>query len=103
MPEFQLSPQRRYIIEHFIKQLPLLRKKAGLRQYELADCIGKSRQKLSDIERGIAPMGWDTFLAILFVLESYGLIDEIRNDSTLARVLEKELHPQNQNGDISHH
>ena len=93
MPEFQLSPQRRYIIEHFVPQLPLLRKKAGLKQYELASLVGKSRQTLSDIERGIAPMGWDTFLAILFVLQTYGLENEIQNDSSLHRVLQKELHP----------
>ncbi|MBE6673304.1 MAG: helix-turn-helix domain-containing protein [Ruminococcaceae bacterium] len=93
MPEFQLSPQRQYIIEHFIKELPTLRKKAGLKQYELASLVGKSRQKLSDIERGTAPMGWDTFLAILFIFQSYGLEAEIRNDSALTRVLEKELHP----------
>ena len=91
MPEFQLSPQRQYIIDHFIKELPSLRKKAGLHQYQLAKCIGKSRQKLSDIERGIAPMGWDTFLAILFVLPAYGLHDELLVDSALSRVLEKEL------------
>lgn len=91
MPEFNLSPQRAYIIERFTKELPALRKKAGLKQYELADCIGKSRQKLSDIEHGRAPMGWDTFLAILFVLERHGLSDEIAGDSTLSRLLEKEL------------
>ena len=91
MPEFNLSPQRTYILEHFVPQLPSLRKKAGLKQYELAAYIGKSRQKLSDIERGIAPMGWDTFLAILFVLERHGLGEEISGDSTLSRLLTKEL------------
>ncbi len=91
MPEFQLSPQRQYIIEHFVKELPTFREKAGLKQYQLAKCIGKSRQKLSDIERGVAPLGWDTFLAILFVLQSYGLHDELFVGSALGRVLEKEL------------
>ena len=91
MPEFQLSPQRQHILQQFAQQLPALRRKAGLHQYELARCIGKSRQKLSDIERGVAPMGWDTFLAILFVLDYYGLSAEIRNDSPLSRMLEKEL------------
>ena len=93
MPEFQLSPQRQYIIEHFTKQLPALRKKAGLKQYELASLVGKSRQKLSDIERGVAPLGWDTFLAILFVLRENGLEKEIEGDSALRRILDKELHP----------
>ena len=91
MPEFNLSPQRAYIMQQFIPQLPDLRKKAGLKQYELAAHIGKSRQKLSDIERGIAPMGWDTFLAILFVLERHGLHGEIAGDSALSRLLSKEL------------
>lgn len=94
MPEFTLSPQRAYIMDRFIKELPVLRKKAGLKQYELADAIGKSRQKISDIEHGRAPMGWDTFLAILFVLERHGLKDEISGDSTLARLLEKEFQKQ---------
>ncbi len=91
MPEFSISPQRAHIIDRFTTQLPTLRKKAGLKQYELADAIGKSRQKLSDIEHGRAPMGWDTFLAILFVLEHRGLREEIEGDSTLSRLLEKEL------------
>ena len=95
MPEFKLSPQRQYIIDRFVKELPSLRKKAGLKQYELADLVGKSRQKISDVERGIASIGWDTFLAILFVLQAYGLEDDIRHDSSLARMLEKELHPNN--------
>ena len=93
MPEFQLSPQRKYIIEHFVKQLPALRKKAGLKQYELAALIGKSRQKISDAERGCAAIGWDTFLAILFVLQANGIEDEIKNDTALSRMLEKELYP----------
>lgn len=93
MPEFKLSPQRQYIIEHFIKELPALRKKAGLKQYELADLVGKSRQKISDTERGLTSIGWDTFLAILFVLQEHGLEAEIKNDSSLHRILEKELHP----------
>ena len=91
MPEFSLSPQRSHIMDRFTKELPALRKKAGLKQYELADAIGKSRQKISDIEHGRAPMGWDTFLAILFVLERHGLTEEISGDSTLARLLEKEF------------
>ncbi len=91
MPEFSLSPQRAYIMDRFITELPALRKKAGLKQYELADAIGKSRQKLSDIEHGRAPMGWDTFLAILFVLQRHGLTEEISGDSTLSRLLEKEF------------
>lgn len=96
MPEFQLSPQRRYIIEHFVKDLPALRKKAGLKQYELAALVGKSRQKISEVERGNATIGWDTFLAILFVLQANGLENEIKHDSALSRMLEKELYPNKQ-------
>ena len=93
MPEFQISPQRQYIIDSFVSKLPDLRRRAGLKQYELANCIGKSRQKLSDIERGVAPLGWDTFLAILFVLRAGGLAEELGQDSTLGRLLQKELKP----------
>ena len=93
MPEFQISPQRQYVIDQFVARLPELRRKAGLKQYELAECIGKSRQKLSDIERGVAPMGWDTFLAIVFVLLENGLQEDLGKDSSLGRLLEKELKP----------
>lgn len=91
MPEFNLSPQRAHIIDRFTRELPALRQEAGLKQYELAECIGKSRQKLSDIEHGRAPMGWDTFLAILFVLERNGLRQAIEGDSPLSRLLDREL------------
>ena len=93
MPEFHISPQRSYILEQFVNDLPAYRKKAKLRQHELAALVGISRQKMSDIERKTAPIGWDTFLAILFVLSRYGLEQEICGDTPLKRALDKELHP----------
>ena len=37
--------------------------------------VGKSRQKISDIERHSAPMGWDTYLAMCTMLELAGAFD----------------------------
>ncbi len=76
MPEFLLSAEREKIVKEFIKKLPEIRKRARISQGELGDKIGKSRQKISDIERMAAPMGWDTYLAICVVLEAAGVFDE---------------------------
>ena len=73
MPEFKISSDRQKLIAELIDRLPMYRKKLHLSQTDLAAKIGKSRQTLSDIERGVAPMGWDTYLAILMVFECNGL------------------------------
>ena len=76
MPEFVLSPERDKIIKQLVEQLPYLRKRIGLSQDEFGELIGKSRQKVSDIERHTAPMGWDTYLAACVVLEIKGALNE---------------------------
>lgn len=76
MPEFVLSPERDRMIKQLVEYLPVLRKKTGLSQDEFGELIGKSRQKVSDIERRTAPMGWDTYIAVCIVLETKGALNE---------------------------
>lgn len=46
--------------------LPFLRREIGVSQSELASKVGVSRQMISLIERGLQPMTWTLFLAIVF-------------------------------------
>ncbi|MDD4492766.1 MAG: helix-turn-helix transcriptional regulator [Eubacteriales bacterium] len=47
--------------------LPQIRKAYGVSQSRLGSLVGKSRQHISKVERGLAPLGWDTCLAILLL------------------------------------
>ena len=47
----------------------------------LGDAVGKSRQKISEMERGSAPLGWDTYLAILMVLGAHGVLEPRGRDA----------------------
>ena len=76
MPEFKISEERQILIKELIKELPNFRKQLRISQSELAEKIGKSRQTISDIERNVAPMGWDTYLAIMKVFEENGLFKD---------------------------
>ena len=87
MPEFKISSDRQKLIMELVDKLPIYRKKLHLSQTDLAAKIGKSRQTLSDIERGVAPMGWDTYLAIITVFDCNGLfhdpeVPDIRREVT---------------------
>ena len=68
MPQFVQTEQQKELIASLIQDLPAYRKKMRMSQAELGDAVGKSRQKISEMERGTAPLGWDTYLAILLVL-----------------------------------
>ncbi len=76
MPEFLLNPEREALIKEFVAKLPEIRKRTRISQGQLGEKIGKSRQKISDIERMAAPMGWDTYIATCIALESAGAFDE---------------------------
>ncbi len=76
MPEFKISEERQILIKELISELPSFRKQLRISQSELAGKIGKSRQTISDIERNVAPMGWDTYLAIIKVFEANGLLQD---------------------------
>lgn len=72
MPEFVISADRQQLIRNLVARLPVIRKKVRLSQDELGNLVGKSRQKISDIERNSAPLGWDTYVAICTMLELKG-------------------------------
>lgn len=75
MPEFVISAERQQLIGNLVERLPMIRKKVRLSQDDLGSMVGKSRQKISDIERHSAPMGWDTYLAMCTMLELAGAFD----------------------------
>ena len=68
MPQFVQTPEQKALIESLVNELPVYRKKLRMSQADLGEAVGKSRQKISEMERGVAPLGWDTYLAILMVL-----------------------------------
>ena len=75
MPEFVISPERQQLLSHLVDRLPFIRRKIRISQDELGNMVGKSRQKISDIERHSAPMGWDTYIAMCTMLEMSGAFD----------------------------
>lgn len=75
MPQFVQTKQQKELIDSLVKDLPAIRKRLHLSQADLGDAVGKSRQKISEMERGAAPLGWDTYLAILLVLSARGGLD----------------------------
>jgi len=75
MPQFVQTERQKELIDSLVKELPAYRKKMIMFQAELAEAIGKSRQKVSEMERGTAPLGWDTYLAILLVLGAHGALE----------------------------
>lgn len=81
MPQFVQSEQQKELINSLVQDLPAYRKKLRMSQAELGDAIGKSRQKISEMERGAAPLGWDTYLAILLVLGSRGVLEPRGRDA----------------------
>ena len=72
MDDLNLTPEQKQMIDIFVKALPNLRKELNISQTALGQKIGKSRQTISSIERGLAPLTWDTFLSIaLFFKVNY--------------------------------
>lgn len=81
MPQFVQTEQQKKLIESLVRDLPAYRKKMHMSQAELGEAVGKSRQKISEMERGAAPLGWDTYLAILLVLGARGALEPRGNDA----------------------
>jgi len=65
MENLNLSEKQKEMIDIFVKALPFLRKELNISQTELGKKVGKSRQTISSIERGVSPLEWDTFLSIV--------------------------------------
>lgn len=81
MPQFVQTEQQKDLIEALVRDLPSYRKKIHMSQAELGEAVGKSRQKISEMERGAAPLGWDTYLAILMVLSARGVLEPKGRDA----------------------
>ena len=81
MPQFVQTEQQKELINSLVQDLPVYRKKMHMSQADLAEAVGKSRQKISEMERGAAPLGWDTYLAILLVLGAHGVLEPRGRDA----------------------
>lgn len=89
MPGFVITDSQRELINELIPELPVYRKKMRMSQADLALAVGKSRQKISEIERGVAPLGWDTYLAIVMLLSSHGVLEPMGRDANMISKIEK--------------
>lgn len=54
-------------IDCLTKDLPVLRKMAGLTQKDMGEILGVSRQTITNIENGTSKMRWSFFLALMFI------------------------------------
>lgn len=59
--------QRNALINNMAENLPVLRKKLGMTQDELAGMVGVSRSTLASIEGKKRNMTWNMFLSLLLV------------------------------------
>ena len=59
--------QRNALINNMAENLPVLRKKLGMTQDELAGMVGVSRSTLASIEGKKRNMTWSMFLSLLLV------------------------------------
>lgn len=57
-------------ISKLTDELPFLRIKAGVSQDELAGLLGVSRQTYGAFERRDRPMGWNTYLSLIFFFDN---------------------------------
>jgi DNA-binding XRE family transcriptional regulator len=73
------SIDKEKLAEKMAEDLMVLRTKLRLKQSELAEKVGVSRQTLLEIEKGKRAMQWNTFLALLSVF---------REDSSTSGLLE---------------
>lgn len=58
------------LIHKMVVELPQIRKKMKISQTEFGKKVGLSRQMISSIERGKAPLTWNNYLAIMMFLEA---------------------------------
>lgn len=67
----QLAEEKKQqLISEMIKRLPQIRKEMKISQTEFGKKVGLSRQTISGIERGTAPLIWNNYLAIMMLLEA---------------------------------
>ncbi len=68
MDQIEYTTDEQKLIDDMVQRLPKIRKKLKFTQTEFGEKLGLSRQTISSIERGIVPLSWNNFLAILFLL-----------------------------------
>lgn len=67
----QLTEEKKQqLISEMIERLPQIRKEMKISQTEFGKKVGLSRQVISGIERGTAPLIWNNYLAIMMFLEA---------------------------------
>lgn len=69
--------EKNIYISELTSELPFLRLKAEISQDELAALIGISRQTYGAIERKDRPMGWNTYLSLIFFFDNNAKTHEI--------------------------
>lgn len=76
------------MITKLTQKLPLLRETYDINQTRLGVLVGKSRQQISKIERGVTPLAWDTCLAIIMVTHNRDsiLFDEVMGNDYYAQL-----------------
>lgn len=68
--ENQLSKaERQNYIDNLVKNLPLLRKRLGITQAELAQRVGTTRQTLTAIETRQRPLSWANYLSFVLLFQ----------------------------------
>lgn len=55
------------LISNMADNLPVLRKKLGFSQSDLAEMIGVSRSTITSIEGKKRPMSWNVFLSLILI------------------------------------
>ena len=58
------------LINQIIKHLPQIRREMKISQTDFGKKVGLSRQTISAIERGVAPLSWKNYLAIMMLIEA---------------------------------
>jgi len=71
--------QRNTLISNMADNLPVLRKKLGITQEELAEMIGVSRSTLASIEGKKRDMTWNMFLSLQLVFTKNKETDKLLN------------------------
>ena len=77
--ELSLNDNRKNLVESMAYDLPSIRKQLKLSQTELGERLGKKRQTISMIERGLMTLKWDTFLAVMVLVEQNKDIIKCKN------------------------
>lgn len=90
--ELTISGNRKIMVENMVSDLPLIRKQLKLSQTEMGERLGKKRQTISAIERGVMPLKWDTFLAIMTLVEQNKDIVSCKNLELYQSGIKKELY-----------